>query len=148
PFDEPGGNGWNAVNALAEFGRQVKAANPKIKLYIDGGGEMPMFQKLAPYIDIWCPGLGMLAETSPEMNLTLGTQKSLWSFDCGYGYTTAMRHNLKDTNIGVEYRSAALFALRWGATRIGFWCYNIGSDSWQRVANDYPIVYPVRTKPV
>src|SRR5581483_3641853 len=44
--------------------------------------------------------------------------------------------------------TAALFALRWGATGIGFWCYNIGADSWQRVANDYPIVYPGRTKPV
>jgi outer membrane protein assembly factor BamB len=148
PYDEPGGNGWNAVNGLAVFGQQVKAANPKIKLYIDGGGELPMFQKVAPYIDIWCPGLGMLAEQSPEMDLIRGTHKALWSYDCGYGYTTAMRANLKDTNIVAEYRSAALFAVRWNATGIGFWCYNLGPDAWERVATDYPLVYPGKTKPV
>jgi outer membrane protein assembly factor BamB len=148
PYDEPGGNGWKSVNALAEFGRQVKAVNPQIKLYMDGGGELPMFQKVAPYIDIWCPGIGMPAERSPEMDLIRSTRKALWTYECGYGYTNAMGANLKDTNIVAEYRVAALFALRWGATGIGFWSYNIGPNPWQRVAVDYPIVYPGKTKPV
>lgn len=148
PFDEPGGAGWKAVDALADFGRQVKAADPRVKIYLDGGGELPMFQKLAPCIDIWCPALSMLPEQSPEMKLIRGTRKELWSYECGYGYTCAMRANLKDTNIVAEYRTAALRALRWGATGIGFWCYNIGPDAWQRTANDYPLVYPGRTGPV
>ena len=148
PYDEPGGNGWNAVNTLAAFGRQVKAADPRIKIYVDGGGELPMFQKLAPCIDIWCPALSMLPEQCPEMKLIRSTNKKIWSYECGYGYTCAMRANLKDTNIVGEYRTAALSAMRWGATGIGFWCYNIGPDAWQRTANDYPLVYPGKTKPV
>lgn len=148
PYDEPGGAGWNAVNALAEFGQQVKAVAPQVKLYVDGGGELAMFQKLAPVIDIWCPGISMLAESSPEMELIRGTHRELWSYDCAYGYANAMRASLKDTNIVAEYRTAPLFALRWNATGIGFWCYNVGADAWQRMADDYPMVYPGLTKPV
>jgi outer membrane protein assembly factor BamB len=148
PYDEPGGNGWQTVNALVAFGQQVKAACPHIKIYMDGGAELPMVQKLAPYIDIWCPGIGEPADSSPEMTAIRNTGKTLWTYECGYGYTTAMAANLKDTNIVAEYRVSALFALRWGATGIGFWSYNIGPNPWQRVAIDYPIVYPGKPKPV
>ena len=148
PFDEAGGAGWYAVNQVAEFGKEVKAVNPNVKLYQDGGGELGMFQKLAPYINIWSPSIIMLPDHSPEMGVIRATHQQLWSYDCAYGYTTAMGANLKDTNIVAEYRTAALFAYRWGATGIGFWSYNIGADSWERVANDYPLVYSGRTKPV
>lgn len=148
PIDEPGGNGWNAVNQLVAFGKCVREVRPDVQIYMDGGGELPMFEAMAPIIDIWCPALGMLAEDSPEMKLIRGTGKQIWSYDCGYGYTTAARASLKDTNIIAEYRRAAIFAVRYNATGIGFWCYNIGPDAWTRVENDYPIVYPGRTKPV
>ena len=92
--------------------------------------------------------MGMLPEQSPEMKLIRGTHKEIWSYECGYGYTCAMRANLKDTNIVGEYRTAALTAMRWGVTGIGFWCYNIGPDAWQRTSNDYPLVYPGKTQPV
>jgi outer membrane protein assembly factor BamB len=39
PFDEPGGVGWNLINHLVEFGKLVRAANPDVMMYVDGGGE-------------------------------------------------------------------------------------------------------------
>ena len=48
PFDEPGGVGWTLVNQLVEFGKQVRAINPDLMMYVDGGGELPMFQAMAP----------------------------------------------------------------------------------------------------
>ncbi len=148
PYDEPGGAGWTAINGLADFGRAIKAADPAIQIYIDGGGDLPMFQKVAPFIDIWCPPIGLPADGSAEAALIRGTGKTLWTYECGYGYTSAMDANLKVTNNFAEYRTAALFALRWGATGIGFWSYNIGQNAWQRTATDYPLVYPGRTGPI
>ena len=148
PYDEPGGAGWQAVNGLAAFGKQVKAVNPNIKIYIDGGGEADMFKKMAPYVDIWCPPIGMPADKSPEMQVINDSHKEVWTYDCGYSYTSAMDANLKDTNIVAEFGVSALFAARWNVTGIGFWCYNIGTDPWQRQAADYALVYPGATKPV
>ncbi len=148
PIDEPGGAGWNAVNQFVEYGKAVHEVRPDIRIYMDGGGERPMFEAMASCVDIWCPGIYMLAEDSPEMKVVRASGKEIWSYNCGYGYTTATRSSLKNTNIIAEYRTAALFAVRHNATGIGFWSYNIGQDPWTRVELDYPVVYPGRTKPV
>lgn len=148
PIDEPGGQGWSAVNKIVEFGKMVRAADPTIKIYIDGGGERPMFEAMAPYVDIWCPGIGQLADDSPEMKVVHASGKTLWSYDCGYGYARPIGANIKDINIVGQFRTAALFASRHGATGIGFWCYNIGPDMWGRTQHEYPLVYPGRTRPV
>jgi hypothetical protein len=148
PVDEPGGNGWNAVNQVVEFGKVVKAIRPGMKLYVDGGGELPMMQALAPYIDVWCPGLHQLPEKSPEMEIQRAPGKQLWSYNCGYPYARPIGTDLRNINIVAEYRAAALFALRYGATGLGFWCYNIGPDAWQRLQIDYMIVYPGAQGPV
>ena len=148
PFDEPAGNGWNAVNQLVEFGKQVRAVNPGVMLYVDGGGELSMFQAMAPVIDVWCPAISMLPEKTPLMDLVRHTGKMLWSYDCGYGYSRPTGANLKNINLVGQYRTAALFAFRHHATGIGFWCYNQGGDLWGRIDMEYMIVYPGRTSPV
>jgi outer membrane protein assembly factor BamB len=148
PFDEPGGYGWNAVNQLVEFGKQVRAVNPGVMLYVDGGGELPMFQAMAPVIDVWCPAISMLQEKSTLMDVVRHSGKMLWSYDCGYGYSRPIGANLKNINLVGQYRTAALFAFRYQATGIGFWCYNSGGDPWGRIDMEYMIVYPGRTKPV
>ena len=148
PIDEPGGHGWTAVNKIVAFGKLVRAADPDVKIYIDGGGERPMFEAMAPYVDIWCPGISQLAEDSPEMKVVRASGKTLWSYDCGYGYARPIGANIKDINIVGQFRTAALFASRHKATGIGFWCYNIGEDMWGRIRHEYPLVYPGRTRPV
>jgi len=148
PIDEPGGHGWSAVNKIVAFGKMVRAADPDVKIYIDGGGERPMFEAMAPYVDIWCPGISQLAEDSPEMKVVRASGKTLWSYDCGYGYARPIGANIKDINIVGQFRTAALFASRHKATGIGFWSYNIGQDMWGRTHHEYPLVYPGRTRPV
>jgi outer membrane protein assembly factor BamB len=148
PFDEPGGVGWTLVNQLVEFGKLVRALNPDLMLYVDGGGELPMFQAMAPVIDIWCPSIYMLAEKSPLMDVVRKTGKLLWSYNCGYGYTRPVGPNLKSMNLVGDYRNAALFAFRHNATGIGYWCYNSGPDPWGRIDLEYMLVYPGRTRPI
>ncbi|MBI3849458.1 MAG: VCBS repeat-containing protein [Verrucomicrobia bacterium] len=148
PFDEPGGVGWSAVNQLVAFGKQVRAVNPGIMLYMDGGGELPMFQAMAPVMDIWTPSIYMLAEKTPLMDVVRRNGKMLWSYNCGYAYTRPIGPNIKNMNLIGDYRNAALLAFRHGATGIGYWCYNLGGDPWGRVDMEYQLVYPGRTKPV
>ena len=148
PFDEPGGVGWTLVNQLVEFGKQVRAINPDLMMYVDGGGELPMFQAMAPYIDIWCPSIYMLAEKTPVMDVVRKSGKMHWSYNCGYGYSRPVGPNLKNMNLVGDYRNAALFALRHNATGIGYWCYNMGGDPWGRIDMEYMLVYPGRTGPV
>jgi hypothetical protein len=35
----------------------------------------------------------------------------------------------------------AVFAANYGATGIGYWCYNIGESQWDPTPMEYPIVY-------
>ncbi len=148
PFDEPGGAGWSSVSQLAEFGKQVRVANPGVMIYVDGGGELPMFEILAPYIDIWCPSIYMLAEKTPVMDVVRKSGKLLWSYNCAYAYSRPVGPNLKCMNLIGDYRAAAPFAFRHGSTGIGFWCYNQGGDPWGRIDMEYMLVYPGRTRPV
>ena len=148
PIDEPGGAGWNAVNQLVAFGRAVRAVNPDLSIYMDGGGELAMFEAMATCVSIWSPSIYMLAEESPVMDVVRKSGGQLWSYNCGYGYSRPVGANLKNMNLIADYRDAALFAFRHDATGIGFWCYNLGGDPWGRVDMEYQLVYPGRTKPV
>ena len=149
PIDEPGGLGWDYVNQLVAFAKMVREINPDILVYMDGGGELPMFQAMAPVIDIWVPGIDMLAEESPVMRVIRSSGKSLWSYNCSYSYSRPIGANIKNTNLLAEFRTAALFAFRHNATGIGYWCYNAGGeDPWMRNQLEYKLIYPGRSKPV
>jgi len=148
PFDEPGGTGWGAVNQLVEFGKKVHAEHPGVMLYVDGGGELPMFEAMASCIDIWCPSIYMLAEKTPVMDVVRKHGKMLWSYNCGYAFSRPAGANLKNMNLVADYRAAAPFAFRHGGAGIGFWCYNLGGDPWGRIDMEYMLVYPGRTRPV
>ena len=140
PVDEPGGGGWEAVNRVIEFGKHVKAADPQLTVYIDGGGEKPMFEAMKPYVSIWTPGIYQLPEKSPEMDV-MRSAGQLWSYNCGYNYARPVGPNCKNINIVAEYRLAAPFVFRYGATGLGFWSYNLGEDLWTRTEMEYPLVY-------
>lgn len=149
PFDEPGGNGWNVVNQLVKFAGMVKAVNPDILMYVDGGGELPMFQAMSKYLDIWSPSFDWLADKNPVMDIMHTTGKALWSYNCSYGSSRPVGPNTKNINLFYEYRTAALFAIRNGASGIGFWCYNLTNENmWSRAKMEYNLIYPGITGPV
>ncbi|NOY77301.1 MAG: DUF4091 domain-containing protein, partial [Calditrichaeota bacterium] len=145
PLDEPGGHGWKAVNRLVAFGEMVHAVNPAIRLYMDGGGDGPMMRAMAKVVSVWTPPIDWLGQTLPEMAIIRKAGGELWSYNCSYGFSRPVGANLKNTHVIGEYRNAALFALRHGATGIGYWCYNATrGDLWERVPSEYNLVYPGR----
>jgi outer membrane protein assembly factor BamB len=141
PYDEPGGNGWGAVNAFVDFGRQGLKARPGLKFYVNGGGDLPMFEKLNEIAAIWSPSYNMLAEDSPVMGFLRKSGKALWSYDCGYGYSRPTGANTKAINIAGQFRMAPVFGVIFGATGIGYWCYNVGASMWDTIPFEYPLVY-------
>jgi hypothetical protein len=141
PTDEPGGNGWDAVNTYVTFGRQVLKAHPGMRIYVDGGGDLPMFHAMAEVTSIWSPGYYMLPERSPEMNLLRASGKAIWSYDCGYAYARPIGWTTKTINIAGQYRMSAPFAFSFGATGIGYWSYNCGNSMWESGSNEDRLVY-------
>jgi outer membrane protein assembly factor BamB len=149
PYDEPGGIGWTMIDKLVLFAKMVKSKDPELQMYMDGGGEAPMFKAMQPYLDVWCVGYNTLPEKSPVMDIVRNDPASLlWSYDCSYSYARPMGPNIKNINIVAQFRISALAALRWNATGIGYWSYNLGDDMWGRNMLEYPLVYKGRDKPI
>jgi hypothetical protein len=149
PIDEPGGSGWKAVSKVVQFGEMAHSVNPDIMLYQDGGGELPMFEAMSKYLDVWCPPFDWLADKSPEMNVMRTTGKALWSYNCSYSSSRPVGPNIKNINLIYEYRSAALLAMRNGASGIGYWCYNsVSENPWSRIKLEYNLVYPGTIKSI
>ena len=149
PIDEPGGNGWKAVNTVVQFGEIANEVNPEVMLYQDGGGELPMFNAMSKYLDVWCPTIDWVADKTPEMNVMRTTGKLLWSYNCSYASSRPIGPNIKNINLIYEFRTAALLAMRNGVTGIGYWCYNLGSENpWSRIKQEYNLVYPGTTKSI
>ena len=141
PYDEPGGHGWSTVNHYVAFGRQGLKARPNLKFYVNGGGDLAMFEALNEVASIWCPGYAMLSEDSPEMDFLRESGKTIWSYDCGYSYARPIGANTKTINVVAQYRMPAVFGLSYGATGVGYWCYNVGPSMWEPIKDEYPHVY-------
>lgn len=149
PYDEPGGIGWTIVNKLVAFSKLVKQKDPELLVYMDGGGEAPMFSAMQPYIDVWCVGYNALPEVSPVMDIVRKDPGGiLWSYDCSYSFARPMGPNIKNINIIGQFRISALAAFRWDAAGIGYWSYNLGGNMWGRTMFEYPLVYKGTGKPV
>lgn len=141
PYDEPGGSGWNTVNRYIEFARQALKAYPGLLFYVNGGGDLPMFQAINEVAGIWCPGYYMLPDSSAEMNFIRASGKTLWSYDCGIGYARPIGWHTKTINVAGQYRMAPVFTVAFGATGLGYWCYNHGPSMWDVVEAEFPLVY-------
>lgn len=141
PHDEPGGHGWDTVNHYLVFARQGLQARPGLKFYVNGGGDLAMFQALNDVAAIWCPGFYMLPEKSPVMEFLRNSGKTLWTYDCAYAYARPIGANTKNINIVAQYRLAAVHGFHFGAEGIGYWCYNAGDSLWEPVEFEYPLVY-------
>ncbi len=148
-IDEPGGHGWDAVNTIVSFGKIVHGTHPEVMIYMDGGGELPMFNAMAEVIDVWVPPYDWLPEQIPEMEVMRSVGKNLWSYNCTYSTSRPVGPNIKNINIAYEFRTAALMAFHQGSKGIGYWCYSAGKENpWMRIKSEYNLIYPGRTKPV
>lgn len=141
PHDEPGGSGWDTVNHYIRFARQGLKAKPGLKFYVNGGGDLAMFEALNEVASIWCPSYYTLPEKTPLRRFIDQSGKIFWTYDCGYAYARPIGANVKTINVVAQYRMPALFANHFGATGIGYWCYNVGPSMWDAIELEYPLVY-------
>ena len=141
PHDEPGGHGWATVNHYIAFARQGLKARPGLQFYVNGGGDLAMFEALNEVAAIWCPGFYMLAEDTPTTRFLRASGKQLWSYDCGYSFARPIGANTKTINVVAQYRMSAVQALHFGGDGIGYWCYNAGDSMWDAIRDEYPLVY-------
>ncbi len=141
PHDEPGGHGWDTVNHYITFARQGVKARPGLQFYINGGGDLAMFEALNEIAEVWCPSYFMLGDETPVMKFLEQSGKTLWTYDCAYAYARPIGANVKTINVVAQYRLPALFAHHFGATGIGYWCYNVGPSMWEAIDLEYPLVY-------
>jgi len=153
PLDEAGGDGWGSIHLTVQFGKMVRAANPQVQIYADPGGPDPaMMEAIAPYIDIWSPGVNLVQSEPVKFNIMKATGKSLWSYNCSYNNynkTLTAGWSLKAADIVSEYRIAAIWAFRQGLTGAGFWTSITGpEDPWTRTRTEYLMLYPGRSRPV
>lgn len=153
PYDEAGGDGWGSIEATVKFGKLVKGADPLARIYADAGGADPkMMEVIAPYIDIWCPGVNLVQSDPVQFGIMNQPGKTVWSYNCSYNNYNkpyGRRSGLKSTDVIPEYRVAAAWAFRHGLTGAGFWTSTTGAeDLWGRVNVEYKMLYPGRTAPV
>ncbi|UCH34876.1 MAG: PQQ-binding-like beta-propeller repeat protein [Armatimonadota bacterium] len=153
PIDEAGGDGWRSINAQAEFGKMMRAANPNVLIYADAGGPDPaMLEAIADYVDIWSPGVNMVATEPEKFGIMKATGKTLWSYNCSYNNYNKLLSSgrtLKAADIVSEYRIAGIWAFRHGLTGAGFWTSITNpEDPWTRTQYEYPMLYTGRTQPV
>jgi outer membrane protein assembly factor BamB len=141
PHDEPGGHGWETVNHYVAFGRQGLKARPGLQFYVNGGGDLAMFEAFNEVASIWCPNFYALPDGSAETAFIKNSGKTLWSYDCAYLFSRPIGANTKTTNVVAQYRMAAVQGFQMGATGIGYWCYNVGESMWGPVEFEYPLVY-------
>lgn len=141
PYDEPGGNGWNVVKQYTAFARQALKARSGLNFYVNGGADLAMFEEMAEYAGVWSPSFYMLPEQSPEMAVLRKSGETLWSYDCAYAFSRPVGANTKTINIVAQYRLSAIIAMNYGATGIGWWCYNHGPSMWEPIQYEYPLVY-------
>jgi outer membrane protein assembly factor BamB len=141
PWDEVGGHGWDAVRRFVAFGRKAIEAHPGLKIYVNGGGDLPMFEKLVEVAAIWSPAFFMLDDKTPIMDFLRSSDAALWTYNCSYMYARPLGWNTKAMNIVGEFRMQGPFAANYGATGMGYWCYNAGDSMWDAVHPEYPIVY-------
>ena len=80
---------------------------------------------------------------TPMMNVVRATGKTLWSYNCANGYGRPIGWHTKTINVVGEHRMAGVFAFHYGATGIGFWCYNHdgGQSMWEASEAEFPLVY-------
>ncbi|MDP4285292.1 MAG: hypothetical protein Q8891_12770, partial [Bacteroidota bacterium] len=133
PVDEPGLN--NGVDLLIDYGKSIRDADPKARIYADpiGAASMDDLKRMAPYVDIWCPNRSgyLLNEGQDKLAYLKSTGKPIWTYEC--------IGNAKHLSPIGYYRSQAWLSWHYGLTGMGFWTYCTSSDDpWFMPGGIYP----------
>jgi hypothetical protein len=97
-----------------ECSRQIKAIEPRLRIFSDYMGTPEQIAAFAPYVDIWCPYWADLNKQEGAcLRAMRATGKPIWTYDCG---------GTKSTPVG-RYRALAWVAWKHHLDGIYGWCY-------------------------
>lgn len=140
PIDEPGLSA-GLVEAYLRYAQLAREADPKILMYTDPVARITMeeLQRMAPYVDIWCPNRNgfLLDINADKLAFIKETGKTVWTYACD--------DNAKHQSPLGYYRAQAWLVWHHGLTGIGFWSYCTSqNDPWFTPpdGHDYLIIYP------
>lgn len=140
PVDEPGLSA-GLVETYLLYAQLAREADPKILMYTDPVARITMeeLQRMAPFVDIWCPNRnGFLLDINADKLAFLKQNgKNLWTYECD--------DNAKHQSPLGYYRAQAWLVWHHNLTGIGFWSYCTSqNDPWFTPpdGHDYLIIYP------
>jgi len=143
PLDEPGLHYGKNIPYFIKAARLFREADPEIRIYTDPvpGLSFMDFERIEPYLDIWCPNMrlvnGLLAN-DPRMLRIMKSGDPVWSYECVSNVKTLspLRYN----------RANAWRAKYFGLDGIGFWTHSqTNKDHWfagSSINDEYALVYP------
>ncbi|MBX7259082.1 MAG: PQQ-binding-like beta-propeller repeat protein [Candidatus Hydrogenedentes bacterium] len=143
PVDEPGLDYGPRIPVFIEAASLFREADPKIRIYTDPvpGLSWRDYQRIAPYVDVWCPNMRLvtgLAVDDPRIVDIMKSGKPVWSYECvsQVKSLSPLRYN----------RANAWRAFYFGLDGIGHWTFSTTQQNmWFANADkndEYALVYP------
>jgi outer membrane protein assembly factor BamB len=148
PVDEPG-LAKGLVERNIHFGELAREADPNILLYTDpvSGITMEELERLAPYVDIWCPHRHMYVYADGDEAQECERRQKMFAFIKSTGstvWTYECQDDAKHRSPLGYYRGQAWLAWHHGLTGIGYWSYCTSADDpWfkPKASLDYLLIY-------
>ena len=144
PVDEPGlGYGGNNVQLLIDAATLFREADPKFRIYTDPvpGLSRADYERLSPFIDIWCPNMRLASGAlcgDPRMAGILQSGKPVWSYECV--------SQVKSLSPLCYNRANPWRADFFGLSGIGYWTHSTTEvNIWfpgKGINDEYALVYP------
>jgi len=133
PVDEPGLAGHTSVDALIAAARRFREADPQAPVYANpsGGVTLDTIREMDPWVDVWCPEVGMLERLGDSLLDIIATRdRQVWCYQAP-GDVRALEP------LGF-YRMQPWVALRYGLQGSGYWTYHYAPSNLWGVGPDEP----------
>ena len=141
--DEPGLDFGKSIPNYLEVAQLFREADPRFRIYVDPVPSLAWddFQKLFPYVDVWCPNMrlvnGLLCK-DPRIEAIMHSGKPVWSYECVA--------QVKSLSPLLYNRAKGWRAYYFGLSGIGTWTFSTTSrDHWlpgKAKDEEYALVYP------
>lgn len=144
--DEPGLDYGKSIPTYLELAQLFREADPKFRIYVDPVARLAWddFEKLFPYIDVWCPNMrlvsGLLCK-DPRIEKIMASGKPVWSYECVA--------QVKSLSPLLYNRANGWRAYYFGLSGVGRWTFSTtGRDHWlpgKAEEEEFAMVYPGET---
>ncbi len=136
PVDEPGLYDGPRIEMTLQKAKNIKKAAPYVQVYANPSGEVreDNFRPLLPYIDVWCPELGMLMRRPHMADFFLSDNDApVWTYEAP--------SRVKFLRPLGYYRSQPLIAFTFGLSGAGYWTH-FYNDIWLNLEDEeYGMAY-------